>query len=205
MGQEYAEEGFVLLKLDSSLRYRGIDREPFEPAIIEDELNIEATASSDIWAMYPAGWRRDAYRLFSENQQSGPDEIVSLRSVEAAQAILRLLPSSLGAYEIVKYKIQIAQSKGSKTLKPEETILGYDIAYPGGDYYSAVRNGLHTNPNNELLGKYSAQINQYGLFDDPQQAAVFLLDFRKLVPSETGSTFIIYELRSQAITDTVVI
>ena len=195
MKDERTLKGFMLLKLDASVRYRGVDREPFEPQIIDSELDVDAdSGATDIWAMYPPGWRHDAYRMFSANQESGPEDIVFLKSLDAAQAILRLVPSSAGQYEVIKCRFLSAPSAGIETSEQRGPVLGYDVAYPGGDYYSAVRNGLHVNPHSELFSKHAAHLNEHGLFPDPRHAVKFLDDFRNLVSSEAASSFIVYEL-----------
>jgi len=188
-------DGFVLLKLNPSVRYRGIDREPFEPRIIENELSVEVVSDTkDIWAMYPDGWRRDAYRLFSENQSACPEDVAFLKSGDVAQAILRLIPPSMGQYEVIHCRVLPSLLTGTEIDAQSERVLGYDVAYLGGDYYSAVRNGLHVNPHSELISKHLPHLNEYGLFFNPQHVAAFLNDFRNLVLSEKTSSFVIYEL-----------
>lgn len=197
MKRKYVSEGYMLLKLDSSLKYRGVDRELFEPLIIEEELNQSNDLSSTgISGMYPAGWRREAYSLFLENQEFGTEEIVFLKSIKAARAILRIIPLTFGRYEIVKCRTLSSQSTDTEAREARGSFFGYDVAYPGGDYYSAVRNGLHVNPDAKLVQKYYAHLNEYGLFAAPKQAEFFLNDFQNLVLSEAASTFIIYELQS---------
>lgn len=65
------EMGYLLLgppppKVPS---YRGIDRNPFEPLILEGEIQEIVLNFGNIWELYPPGWRRDAYRIFEENQK----------------------------------------------------------------------------------------------------------------------------------------
>jgi hypothetical protein len=187
--------GFMLLKCDSLTRYRGVDREPFEPLIFDSVISLSTEMETlDIWAMYPPGWRRDAYRLFSENQTLDSDDILMIQSLDAARAIQQLIPAGEAEYEIVRCRVLSPQSTVAGTVNSPDGLIGFDLAYPGGDYYSAVRNGLLVNPHPELVDHYASRLNEYGLFSNTLYTEAFMNDFRQLFLSEAESEFVLFEL-----------
>ena len=72
--------------------------------------------------------------------------------------------------------------------------MGYDLAYLGGDFYSAIKNGLLVNPDRVLIGWDKRDLNEAGLFRSSEIGRDYLQRFRELVPSETPSEFHVYEL-----------
>lgn len=75
--------------------------------------------------------------------------------------------------------------------------LGFDLAYPAGDLYSAVKNGLHPpHPAPELIRMYGAHLNAYGLFRDPALLVAYLAAFRQEACSEANMDFWTYAVYS---------
>ena len=113
-----------------------MERNPFAPLIIsEGELLERARAIKEkprISDFYRPGWRQDAYRIFEENK-------------EAAHEIVRIIEPHLGLHEIVHCEIWGLESLDKIDPPRPSGFLGYDVAYPGGDFYSAVLNGLLVN------------------------------------------------------------
>ena len=188
-------EGYLLLPLNRDIAYRGVDRQPFEPAILPDEMNIRdgfSKNTSRIWELYPTGWRREAYRLYEENSVS-VDDLYLLSEYEASRKIQEIITPHLGLYEIVKCRIgdsYILQSEASS----EEGFLGYDAAYAGGDYFSAVLNGLIVNPHPLLTDEFGHYLNNFGLFTEIKIVSPYLQRFKELVISESKSKFSIFQL-----------
>jgi hypothetical protein len=53
-------QGFMLLRIGLIYGYRGVDRQPFEPTILEGEIistAIPRQEDDSIWKIYPPGWR----------------------------------------------------------------------------------------------------------------------------------------------------
>ncbi len=76
----------------------------------------------------------------------------------------------------------------------EKKFIGYDYAYPGGDYYSAVFNELHFNRYKEYE---NIELNEFGLLGNEQELNKYLSIRKKLEDSgcdlEKGD-FLIYKL-----------
>ena len=81
-------------------------------------------------------------------------------------------------------------------LNEEELFLGYDYAYPGGSYYSAVLSDVASKRIPEF-NKY--KLNKYGLFDTLEELTKFI-DERKAIKDNSidydfeEGDFIIYKL-----------
>ena len=186
----------MLLRTDRTGKYRGVDREPFEP-LIEDDADVPGRAGSTaISNFYSAGWKRDLYRL-AESDSSHDFGFLFTR-ITTAVAIREQLAEHAGTYEILLVEIMplLAQPAGRSNDPRAGPFLGYDLAYLGGDFYSAIRNGLFVNPDPALLAEFGADINEFGLFADRDAATKYLAAFRRSVPSESTSEFHLYALRS---------
>jgi hypothetical protein len=188
--------GFLLLPPSPIPGYQGIDRNPFEPSLIRDEMSQSyGPEGSAIWPFYPPGWRRDAYRLYEENLvNDGTPNPFLLLSREVAHKVQKIIEPHIGPHEIVACEFWELDSLPSDEVESEATFLGYDIAYPGGDYYSAIYNGLFVNPHPELLAHYRSLLNQFGLFSNTKPILAYVRHFRELVLSEADSEFCIYRL-----------
>ena len=193
-----AAHGWLLLPVGGLAVYRGIDRGPFEPTILDDFIDQVAPLPADragIWTMYPPGWRREAFQLFSQNALATSScDLPLLRSVDAAWKVLSSIPCSAGEYEVVECCVF-----GTKDLGDPPPILagirmGYDLVFPEGDYYSAVKNGLHVNPHPVLRQRFGGHLNPFGLFNSADQVSEFLRAFREYVPTEAGATFVATDL-----------
>ncbi len=78
--------------------------------------------------------------------------------------------------------------------KWEQKFIGYDYAYSGGSYYSAVLNDICSQRINEMN---SIKLNKYGLFENIEELKHFIAKRKELYESnldiEEGD-FIIYKL-----------
>ena len=78
--------------------------------------------------------------------------------------------------------------------------LGYDIAYAGGDFFSALRTGLFGSPwfdgkpFPELLTEFRLLLNRFGLFPSVEPIARYVRRFKQQVPSENRAKFRIWSL-----------
>lgn len=190
-------KGFMLLPPSPVPSYRGVDRHPFQPALIETEMDSSIRlqeGESRIWVFYPAGWRRDAYRLYEENLVIGGDELFLLSNFEAAREIQRIIEPHIGSHEIAACEVWRLDSILSHEDVLEATLIGYDIAFAGGDFYSAILNGLFINPHLELVEEYKPLLNQYGLFSSMNPIAKYIHRFKELISSEADSEFCIFRL-----------
>jgi len=195
--------GFMILPLVAGCKYRGVDRNPFEPLLLDEEMDFSAeiTPSSKISDFYPQGWRQEAYRLYEQENvvigETGPSMLVSL---DAAVRITRLLPQGLGPHEILYVSALPIQALPFRdNIRSIGQIIGYDVAYPGGDYYSAVRNAFLVQVNqptqvNDWREGFRQLINEHFLFTAPEQIVEFLTSFKRNAPSEAQSEFMVYRL-----------
>lgn len=200
-------EGYLLLPTQGVPEYRGVDRDPFEPAIVHEEIDeslaFQHKDSDLIWEMYAPGWRRDAYRLFEENMVQGQGDLSDLELIytsDIAFAIQDIIQPYMGEYEVVACKVWKEGIQLSEHVLHEPPSLGYDIAYPGGDYFSAIRDGLslhprlHSEPSLELINAYGSLLNSFGLFSHVDPIMPYLTDFRKITPYEVKRTYCVYWL-----------
>ena len=222
--------GFLLLAHRSVPGYRGVDRDggfgarpeppptaprdyqhsPFVLMVKDDEL-LDSTfwpkkGDHPIWTLYEPGWRRDAYRLYEENMVDDgkwdPDCHL-LASREVAQKIQEIIEPHLGPYEIIACDIWELNSVPPDEAGDKANFLGYDVAYPpGGDYFSAIKNGLFTKPfsfsggpaSPKLVEEFQSLLNQFGLFPNTKPIPSFIRRFKELFPSEADSDFCVYRL-----------
>lgn len=194
--------GFMLLPSGALEGYHGVDRHPFEPALIDNEIDPEFQSPKDescIWVFYPAGWRREAYRLYEENMIKGYEDnmLYLLYSHSAAFEIQRIIEPHLGPHEIVECEIWGLDSLNSIPILNEEkqpNFMGYDVAYFGGDNYSAILNGLFCTPHPELIAEFKQFLNEFGLFASTKPVLKYIRRFKELVLSEADSEFGIFRL-----------
>jgi len=193
--------GYKILPSKGRFGYFGVDREPFEPKIVlEDILDAtpQATAGDAIWKLYPDGWRRDAYRLFeSDTVDVGDSGILLLKSKTIAKKIAGLIGVHLGSHEVLHCEVSSVEHVVAGRGVSMTATRGFDLAYPSGDCYSAILNGLlweGAPAANSLKQKYLSRLNACGLFDTPDPIPEYLGDFRSLVPSEAESCFAVYAI-----------
>ena len=143
--------GFMILPLVAGCAYRGVDRSPFEPLLLDEEIDplAEITPESKVSDFYPKGWRHEAYDLYERKSLVSPERGPSLlASRDAAEQIVKLLPPALGPHEILHVSVlPINGLPFRDDVRLLGHLVGYDVAYPGGDYYSAVRNAFVSLPN----------------------------------------------------------
>lgn len=190
-------EGYAILPKCVSGFYCGIDRNPFEPLILseafEDTSPIPDDLSHLIWPMYPAGWRRKAYRLFEENLvESSFNSLQLVKSIKPAREILKIVNGQLEPHEIIYCQLAALTSSEWKQEHNLKEFLGFDIAYRGGDYYSAIKNGIHIAQSRKLINSFGDYLNPYGLFAEYRHLVNYLSDFKNEFPSEASADFAAY-------------
>jgi hypothetical protein len=185
--------GYMIFPASSRLGYRGVGRNPFVIAVVDSEIGPNAhTDIGSAWQLYPAGWKRDAYKLYEENLADAEHDLLS--SVEAAREIRRVIEPHVGPHEILACAIRAIGGDALPTNSQDAKLIGYDIAYTGGDFYSAVLNGLFLNPSQKLIAKYKSSLNDSGLFADISVAPEYCRAFKQEVRSEANSTFYVWAL-----------
>lgn len=197
-------QGYILLRTVVHPTYRGVDRTPFEPVLIDDELTTEPIAFRDgpapTWMFYPPGWRRDAYRLFESLTVSEWEPGDLLESLDGARQIGKIIAPHIGHHEIAYCEIQSLKTLEFPALDKNAVFWGYDVAYPGGDHYSAIYNGLVMSRESTLarglLDEFRPLLNANDLFDTTVRIRSFVDAFRKVALSEAESDFVIYRLSS---------
>jgi hypothetical protein len=155
-----------------------------------------------LWTIYAPGWRRDACRLYEENMVDhgkwDPDSPDLLASREFAQKMREIIEPHPGPYEIVACDIWEFNSVPPDEAGDTGTFLGYDVAYPpGGDYFSAIRNGLFGglfDPDPKLAEQYRIFLNEFGLFPNTNPILVYIRRFQELYKSEADSEFCVYRV-----------
>ena len=175
-------EGYILLPKESTSGYYGIDRGLFEPLLIESEIEktVLDKKTFTVSSFYPAGWRKAAYELFESNQINIDDTFGILRDYNTATKIRDLIFPSLGEYDIFFTETTDRFTHFSNL----DSCFGYDFAYPGGDYYSAIKNGLFINRSEALAKEYGHHLNDHGLFNDASLFDNYIRDFKKEVKSD---------------------
>ncbi len=187
-------KGFMLLPPKADHYYRGVDRNPFLPSLSEPLAPRLTPGKPGIWTFIPPGWRQEAYRLYEEHSiRSKGDDLELLSDFEIAVTIQEMIAPHVGWHELVL--CQIWPVEAASQLTGERPSLGYDLAYPGGDFYSAIWSGLlceKAHPG--LMAEFGPLLNRFGLFADPQPIPDYARRFRKVVQSEANATFCIYHL-----------
>src|SRR5688572_29720497 len=151
-------QGYILLINKSDNGYYGINRDLFEPLLVETEFekNIPNKQYTLISSFYPEGWRKKAYELYEANQIAVTEsDFYILEDYETAVKIQELIKPYIGDYEIFRTKV----SDDINAFVQNGPSFGYDFAYPGGDHYSAIKNGLFVNRSETLYKKYRSLLN----------------------------------------------
>jgi hypothetical protein len=195
--------GFMLLPKTPEAAYRGVDRKPFHPILLDSEI-IEGGLINGplaIWQFYPPGWRREAYKLYEDNlvENGYLNEGLDLvKDYQVAKRIMDILRDHVGFHEIIRVSVVSVPDVSALNATVTPGILGYDLAYPGGDYYSALRNGLLVDVNSSLKVDwrvpFRSHLNDNGLFSTTDPIANYLECFKKNAPSEANSTFVVFRL-----------
>jgi len=184
-----------VLPLGSTTSYRGVDRDPFEPKIMDEEIAAQPGASGQIYTLYPAGWRRDAYHLYEDGRVTGaPLDVYLLERPDTAMEISRLVSEHLGPHEVLQCRIWPIGEASSSNDTRTKGFIGFDVAYLGGDHYSAILNGLLLNPHPKLVEGFANLLTDAGLFQTVEIIPRYVREFQRLVPSEADSTFHVYSL-----------
>ena len=164
---------------------------------MEEEIDLDAKPVEPyIWTFYPPGWKRDAFRLYEENRVSGENSnhLDLIRDEDVARRIKEIIEPCVGFHEIVACQIWDAREVKSHEFGSNTTLFGFDVAYLGGDFYSAIFNGLFVNPSRTLLLRYKSILNEYGLFPKIDPIPEYLREFKQETLSEQSSNFYVWEL-----------
>ena len=180
----------IFLSLDNS-SYRGVDRERFEPAF-EPNINDPGDNLKFIYQFQPVGWKKEAMRIYEEGRVEidSLDSIDLIAQLKTAKSILSIIEPHLGPCEILSVNIT---SQPIPKPPDEGAFLGIDVAYLGGDFYSAIKQGV-LDPNSVLRERYLSALNPNGLFENYKLATEYLADFRIAALSEANSQFHYYSL-----------
>lgn len=197
-------KGYILLPPSPVPPYRGVDRDPFLPSLTQDLLvedvpvDHETMGRGFVWPLCPPGWRRDAYRLYEDNVLCEED-VNLLNDKQVAHEIKRIIEPHLGLYEVVACEI----SEPTNYTEPafvDGLFMGHDIAYLGGDYFSAIRAAFFGSPwfygkrDPKLTLKFKVLLNEFGLFSSPEPTPEFIRRFKEDAASEANSVFYIWSL-----------
>lgn len=194
--------GFLLVRSDPTSSYRGVDREPFAPEIRSEDLRNHDSAGDlaggrGFPSLVSDDWRRRAYESFeldSSTDESG--SLTMLNHLEVARRLREEIEPHVGPLEVLECVVYRPPLEPSSVEIVGAGGLGLDVAYPGGDFYSAIRNGLFLNASELLTELYSRRLNRNGLFDRVEDCLEYLVDFRQAVASESESEFVIYSIKS---------
>jgi hypothetical protein len=204
MNEENIIRGYMILPIIPEQQYRGVDRWPFHAAILPENDDWDSKAfrrkPNYIWEWYLPGWRRDAYRIFEENLVPIPTQVNEFWNMEivsnltAAEKIQQIIEPHIGNHEIVFCEVFEVGAKGPGQIPERGKWLGYDTAYSGGDFYSAVKNGLFYHPDSEFVSAYISLLNEFGLFNDVTVIKPYIDHFKEVALSESNSIFVVYRL-----------
>ncbi len=180
-----------------------VDRQAFVPQLTADMLAAssgQSTKKTHVWEFAQTAWEKEAFKIYEANLvASVPDDLPLIGGISSAERIKDIVEPHKGVHEVVLchvmptsvwQKAKDFQGDGAS----ERSFLGHDIAYPGGDFYSAILNGLFRNPHPRLMQKFRSKLNKLGLFDNLPDAVQYLEEFRNLVPTEKSSEFVLFTL-----------
>lgn len=164
--------GYALLRIPPS-SYAGIDREPL----------VRQVPADGNWTGFQL-FLWGAFDLFSVPTDESVCDSFLLRDPEACRLVLE----QVSGYCQPLY-CQVFEHP-PETFRPDRPFLGFDLAYPGGNFYSAVCNGLHPpHPSFELQQRYGSLLNAHGLFSNVEPLHTYEKAFRQEVATEANSIF----------------
>lgn len=199
--------GYLLLPPSSVRGYSGVCRWPgasFAPCLeveFVDLAKAETVDAGHFWEAYPPGWRRDAYRLFEENLDASNMverfyALSLLSSYSIASRIRAMVQTHVGILEIVHCAVYEVGVDVEMHENATDLFHGYDVAFPGGDLFSAVASGLFELPDWEpdtgLIARYAHLLNRHGLFASSQVTGAYLEDFRSCSEGYRDDDFVTY-------------
>ncbi len=195
--------GYLLLPPGRAPGYRGVDRDyyfdflsavPPEPAYAY-LLDPLSSVPPRFWPQLPPGWRQDATRIYEEHYFWLPNHrLMLMDDARAAHAIRRLVEPHLGPYEVVSCVLVPLAGIGTLPPAPAEGFLGYDVAYPGGDMWSAIAEGMLVNGDPDLLAEFGPLLNEYRLFPTVDPIPRYMGRYREADPIEGKHEFWVYQL-----------
>jgi len=186
-------EGFLILPVSGSDKYRGVDRGPFFSTIGPEGTWANHTVVKNRLSSKPISsfeWFRDASSIYDQNLVIDEStDLELLQTLEVATEIHSIICDELGPHEIVHCTASSTSINAIADHAYGYDFIGFDVAYPGGDFYSAIRNGLFVNPDGKLLAAFGKHLNEYGLFSGIKSAEEYVPHFRSATQSESRSEF----------------
>jgi hypothetical protein len=195
-----AAMGYLILRSSTAVRYSGVDRTPFTPVLNDQDPDFLRPSVRDVrqlpvWAFYSPGWRRDAYRLHDDHLLTRNSDLSLLSSESAAREIAHLIEPHLGRHDVVFCEVfQLEDLPREITVPAGSELLGHDIARPGGDFSSAILDGLLVNPDPILVERYAGALNEHGLFADQAPVSPYVAAFRAQVASRASAELVAFRL-----------
>ena len=201
--------GFMLLSTSDRSGYYGVYRDAFVPEIpLHPDYFYEDTTGDKrrIWYYTPPGWRQDAYKIYEDNQieEAAARTLYLISNYEAAKKVHQIIMPHVGVDTYRLFECIVATADLSEKLSNEQFYTpgidyGYDVAYTGGDMYSAIFVefiGYNDKPpKEEWADKYKSKLNEYKLFSSVTISVNYLEDVRRMWKSDADSDWGIYRLR----------
>ncbi len=173
-------------------QYRGVCREPL---FTWDEKDEEFFRGSDM-VIQPVDAELEAHLAVGQlDKDNEPDDDIIIKSHEDAMRVFKLLEAP-----VEREVIWIRNAESDLAGQTDYPLLGYDPAWFGGDWFSAISDCLcfpiwhGTDTEGKLFKMYHERLNKYALFDTPHGARDFLKYYRSFDWTETGD-YAIVEVR----------
>ena len=167
-----------------SKRYRGVSRDPLFPW---DERDEEIFRGSDM-VEQPTDTELKAHLAIGElKKQNQPDNEIIICSHEDAIRVFGLIEPPVER-EVIWIRKANCNVAGQQTYP----LLGYEPAWWGGDWFSAISDCLcfpmwhGTDTKGVLFKEYYERLNRHALFDTADIAKDFLKFYRSFDWTETG-------------------
>lgn len=172
-------------------QYRGVSRDPLFSWDEKDEQIFRGSGM----VVEPVPAELEANLAIGRLDKAKKADYDFLKSHEDAMHVFSLLQVP-AEREIIWIRNAESDSSGL----PDYTLLGYEPAMFGGDWFSALSDCMcfpiwhGTDIEGELFKMYHDNLNQYALFETPNMARDFLEYYRSFDWTETGN-YIITEVR----------
>ncbi len=188
---------FIVLDSVKTPIYFGIDRDPFAPILTQQAIDNPSkdfvSIDKGVWTLY-SGWKQQAYKVVEENSTSVGNLDWILNDIEVAKEALDLISKNSEHKKLIFCQIFELRCEIPVFESSEHTFFGYDAAYLGGDYYSAVRSFLESPELQKLMSGHLQNINQYGLLRSAEFVDSFVADFCENVSSERFDDFVGFQV-----------
>jgi len=170
-------------------QYRGVCREPLFPWNERDEEVFRGSGM----VVEPLDSELKAHQAVGQlDKDRDPDDEIIIKSHGDAMRVFSLLEAP-----VEREVIWVRKAESDVVSQPDCPLLGYDPAWFGGNWFSAISDCLcfpiwhGTDPEGELFKEYHEKLNNHALFDTPEGAREFLAYYRSFDWTETGDYAII--------------